>query len=80
MRFTGENGPHGQEEVLDIRSYRMLEVLREVLVFAGEQFVKSLGMIDIERRNQSRFGLGSFVLQPLRIGSEHGLTDRPYTY
>lgn len=80
MRFTGDDRPHSEEEVLDIRSYRMLKVLREVLVFAGEEFVKSLWMIDIERRYQSGFCLGSFVLQPLRIGSEHGLADRPYTY
>ena len=80
MRFAGQYGCHRQEEILDVRTDRMRQIFRQVLVLAGEEFLERIRMVDIERRDQARLAFGAFILQPLRITLEHRLAQRPDTH
>ena len=66
-----ENGINGHKEVLRISPNGMAEILIEVLVLGGIEFIKCLGMVYIERRYEPRFGLRPLVLQLFGIRIEH---------
>ena len=66
-----ENGINGHKEVLRISPNGMAEILIEVLVLGGIEFIKCLGMVNIERRDKSGFGLRPLVLQLFGIRIEH---------
>ena len=80
MHPSEQDRMHGHEEILNIGPDGVLQILREVLILRGIEFLKGLGMIDIEGRDEARFGFRSLVLQPLGIGLKHGLRQRTYAH